>query len=87
MNVEAILLGTLKSDGTLELDQPVSLAAGRVRVTVEALTEAGNPQRFWGMMDEIWSALKTSEHVCRSTEEIEAERQRFRHEWDERQAT
>ena len=39
MNVEAILLGTLKSDGTLELDQPVSLAAGRVRVTVEALTE------------------------------------------------
>ena len=85
MSAQMIVQGTLKSDGTLELDQKPKLSPGRVRVTVETVAEPSRPARFWTMMDQIWSDLKASGHVPRSVEEIEAERQAFREEWDERQ--
>ena len=35
MSAQMIVQGTLKSDGTLELEQKPKLSPGRVRVTVE----------------------------------------------------
>jgi hypothetical protein len=85
MGAQAIVEGMLKPDGTLELDQKPNLSPGRVRVTVESVTEPARPERFWTMMEQIWKDLKASGHVPRSAEEVEAERQTFRDEWDERQ--
>jgi hypothetical protein len=85
MSAQVIVQGTLKPDGTLELDQKPKLSPGRVRVTVETVAEPSRPDRFWTMMEQIWADLKACGHVPRSVEEIEAERQAFRDEWDERQ--
>jgi hypothetical protein len=85
MSAEVIVQGTLKPDGTLELDQRLNLSPGRVRVTVATLTEPSRPDRFWAMMEQIWAELKASGHVPRSVADVEAERQAFRDEWDQRQ--
>ncbi len=85
MSAQVIVQGTLKPDGTLELDQKPNLSPGRVRVTVETVPALPHPARFWAMMAKIWSDLKASGHVPRSVEQIEAERQAFRDEWDEHQ--
>jgi hypothetical protein len=87
MRAQVTLQGTLKPDGTLELDQKPNLSPGRVRVIVEPVTEPTRPDRFWAMMEQIWADLKASGHVPRSVEQIEAERQAFRDEWDDRQDT
>lgn len=85
MSAQVIVQGMLKPDGTLQLDQKPNLSPGRVRVTVEPVTEPTRPDRFWSMMEQIWADLKASGHVPHSVEETEAERQAFRNEWDERQ--
>ena len=77
-----IVFGTLKTDGTLELDQKPNLSAGRVRVTVEKEANAIQPIRFWTMMEQIWGDLSAAGHVPRSVEQVEAERAAFREEWD-----
>jgi hypothetical protein len=83
MSAQVIVHGMLKSDGTLELDQRLNLT--RVRVTVEPVTDPIRPERFWAMMQQIWTDLKASGHVPRSVEAVESERQAFRDEWDQRQ--
>lgn len=39
--------GTLKPDGTLELDEKLNLPAGRVQVTVQPLTATAAPAEDW----------------------------------------
>jgi hypothetical protein len=85
MTAHVVVPGTLKPDGTLELDEKPNLSPGRMRVMLETVTEPGRPERFWAMMEQIWSDLKATGHVPRSAEEIETQRQAFRDEWDERQ--
>ncbi len=85
MSIQVIVQGILEPDGTLQLDQKPNLSPGRVRVTLETLPEAIQPARFWAMMEQIGAGLRASGHVPRSVEEVEAERQAFRDEWDERQ--
>lgn len=85
MDTQVIVQGTLKSDGTLELDEKPNLPPGRVCVTVASMTDPVHPERFWIMMEQIWSDLERSGHAPRSVQEIEAERQAFREEWDQRQ--
>ena len=85
MSARVVVRGTLLPDSTLDLDQKPNLAPGRVPVMVETSNELPRPDRFWAMMEQLWNDLKVSGHVPRSVEEIEAERQAFREEWDERQ--
>jgi hypothetical protein len=49
----ACVEGTLKPDGTLDLDEKVALPAGRVRVTVEALPADQGPTR-----EDWWQCLR-----------------------------
>jgi hypothetical protein len=42
-----VVEGTLKPDGTLELDQKPSLAPGRVRVVLQAAAESSAAQEGW----------------------------------------
>ena len=80
-----VLEGTIQPDGTLVLDRPTKLPAGRVQVTFLALTELPKNDPFWDMMNSIWADQKARGHHPRSSEEIEGERRKTREDWEERQ--
>ena len=82
---EVVVAGTLKPDGTLELDEKPKLAPGRVQVIVQALPELPDGDPFWDMMKSIWAQQKARGHVPRSVEEVEAERRKMREDWARRQ--
>lgn len=79
--------GTVGPNGQLELDQPLPLAAGRVQVTVHPLPAAGEPERFWKMMESIWADLRASGRQPRTREEIDAEVKALREEAEEEMQT
>ena len=83
--VEIVVEGTLKPDGSLELDQKPNLAPGRVRITVQAIADLPDDDPFWSMLKSIWEEQKARGHVARSAEEIEAERNEMRDAWATRQ--
>lgn len=80
----AVVEGTIKPDGTLELQAKVNLPAGRVQVTMVPMPELPPDDPFWGLMQGIWAGQKARGHVPRSAEDVEAERRAVRDEWDER---
>src|SRR5471032_2170213 len=71
---EVVVEGTLKSDGTLELDQQPNLAPGRVKVILQPV-QAGAPaqRRLADVIDEIRRGQQARGFQGRSAEEIEAE--------------
>jgi hypothetical protein len=84
MSPHEVVEGTLKPDGTLELDRKPNLAPGRVQVTMVSLTEPPKDDPFWRRMQALWSAQTDRGHVARSAQEVEAERRAVRDEWEER---
>jgi hypothetical protein len=82
MSTTEVLRGTLRPDGSLELEGKPTLPAGPVRVTVESLP----PQResVWTVLDRIWEERKSNGVTPRSREDIDAEVEAMRREWDER---
>ena len=82
----AVIEGTIKPDGTLELQDKVNLPAGKVQVTVVPMPELSPDDPFRQMMRGIWAGQKARGHVPRSAEDVEAERRAVRDEWDERMA-
>jgi hypothetical protein len=81
---QVIVQGTLKPDGTLELDERVGLAPGRVQVTMVPVPELPTNEPFWQRMQAIWEDQKRRGHVARSVQEVEAERRVLREEWEDR---
>jgi hypothetical protein len=79
-----IVQGTLKPDGTLELDERVKLAPGRVQVTMVPVPELPKNDPFWQRMQTVWADQERRGHVARTVQEVEAERQATREEWEER---
>ena len=75
-----VVEGTLKSDGSLELDAKLTLPPGRVQLVVQPLPELPQDDPFWQMMQGIWAAQKARGHVPRSKEEIDAEINAMREE-------
>lgn len=84
---ETVIEGTLKPDGTLELDEKPKLPPGRVKVVLRQETEPKPAQPlgddFFQMMEEIRAAQRARGHVPRSAEEVEAERRELREEMEE----
>lgn len=76
--------GTVRPDGTLELEGKVPLPAGPVQVTVQLMPELPRDDPFWQAMERIWAAQEARGYVPRSVEEVEAERGRLREEWEDR---
>jgi hypothetical protein len=84
MNTTAVVLeGRVQPDGTLEVTQKVNLPAGPVQVTVQPLAEPVQPDRFWKMMESIWSDLRAGGRTPRTQEEIDAEIDALRNEAEE----
>ncbi len=81
-----IIAGTLKADGTLELDERPALAPGRVQVAIVPTRPpvAGRPGRtILDVLDEIRAGQAARGYRGRSIEEMEAEEARRRAEEDE----
>ena len=81
-----IVEGTVRADGTLEVEEKVNLPAGKVQVTLVPVPEPPQDDPFWQRMRTIWAGQKARGHIPRTAEEVEAERQSMRDEWDERMA-
>jgi hypothetical protein len=85
---EVVIEGTLKPDGTLELDQKPSLSPGRVRVILQPAHPGTPPRR--GLADVI-DAIRQSQQARgfqgRSAEEIEGGLREGEDEYEQRMQT
>jgi hypothetical protein len=75
--------GTLKPDGSLELDSKLDLPPGRVQLIVQPLPDLPKDDPFWQMMDRIWADRKAAELTARSTDEVESRRRVLRGDVDD----
>ena len=56
-----VVEGTLKPDGSLELDSKPNLPPGRVQLIVQPLPELPKDDPFWQMMQRIWADRKAAD--------------------------
>ena len=78
--------GTLKPDGTLELDERPNLPPGRVKVVLRQVagsTPHSLGPEFFRMMEEIWAGQRARGHAPRTAEDVEAERGHVRGQLDD----
>src|SRR5438034_11214436 len=79
------VLGTVRPDGTLELDQKLTVPPGRVKVRVESVETPGPPtESLIEFVRRTRRELEAAGHRFRTKEEIDAELGELRNEWDER---
>lgn len=81
---EVVVQGTLKSDGTLELSQPVNLPPGEVRVIVQALTSSPAGENALAVLEQIWAERRKVSMQGRNAAQIDADIQAMRDEWKDR---
>jgi hypothetical protein len=84
---ETVIEGTLKPDGTLELDQKPNLSPGRVTVVLrqEAVVELPKDDPFWLRMQAMWDIPDLPGANTGGAEDSVADLQRMREEWEEHQ--
>ncbi len=77
------VLGTVRADGTLELDEKLSVSPGRVKVRVEAvpMPEAKPAEGLVEFVDRLRREMEEAGHKFRTKEEIDAEIEELRNEW------
>ena len=87
MNLEtAVVHGTIKDDGTLELDEKPPLAPGRVQVTILAIPAPVADQSHRTLLDtldDIHASQKARGYRGRSIEEMERDEAQRRAEEDD----
>lgn len=85
MNASQIILqGTVRPDGTLELPGKLNLPPGQVRVTVEVMNSPEATSEDWFHYLRRARAERESQGASfRSREEIDAEINMLRDEWDQ----
>jgi hypothetical protein len=76
--------GSIMPDGTLELDSKLSLPPGRVQVTVAPVTVEKKESGVRQSLDAILESRKSQTVLGRTKQEIDADLQAMRDEWDER---
>lgn len=83
MTTTETLTGLLKPDGTLELDEAPRLPAGRVEVVLHLLHAPDScVEDWWGYLQR--ARLRRRPHASARGPQIEAERETFREEGDQR---
>ena len=78
-----VVEGTLKPDGSLELDGKLDLPPGRVQLIVQPLPELQSDDPFWRLMRKIWAARDAAGRVPRGAEKVEEQRRALREEVDD----
>jgi hypothetical protein len=76
---QVVVRGTLKPDGSLELDSPPNLPAGPVEVILRSLSSpAQSSEDWWQYLQRARAESEAGGGPYRTEEEIEEERQDFR---------
>jgi hypothetical protein len=85
MSIQSIVQGTLKADGTLELDQQPNLLPGRVQVTVEFVAQplSAKKRGLADVIDEIQQAQQARGYQGRTKEQWDADEAARRAEEDD----
>src|SRR5439155_8928289 len=79
------VLGTVRPDGTLELDQKLTVPPGRVKVRVESVeTPAPPTESLVEFVRRARRELEVAGHRFRTGEAIDVKLAELRNEWDER---
>jgi hypothetical protein len=78
MGMQITLQGTVKADGSLELDGQVAMPEGRVLVTVQPVEPPAANDPFWQRMEQIWAGQRARGHRPRTQEQIDADLREFR---------
>ena len=79
------LLGVLHPDGSLELTGKLTVPPGRVRVRVESLEpQAPSAESLVEFVQRSRRELQAAGHRFRTQEEIDAELEELRSDWDSR---
>jgi hypothetical protein len=82
----AVVEGTIRPDGTLELPGKLNLPAGKVQVTLVPIPDLPGDDPFLQRMTAMWAAQRARGHVPRTEADVEANRGELRLEWEERMA-
>ena len=82
---QIVLHGMVLPDGTLQVADKVGLPPGPVQVTVETPTRRPMRDSAWAVLERIWAERKALGLSGRSKEQIDADVQALRSEWDERE--
>jgi hypothetical protein len=78
MAVQMTLQGTVRGDGSLELDDRIAMPEGRVLVTVRPIAQPASDDPFWQRMEQIWAGQRARGHAPRTKEQIDAELRELR---------
>lgn len=78
-----VVTGTLTSATTVQLDEPLPMADGKVRVVIETAPAPTEKPNFRQVVQAIWEAQRLRGHVPRSAEEIEEQIREVREGWDD----
>jgi hypothetical protein len=83
--IQVEMQGTLQPDGTLVLDKKPDLPGGRVNVILQMITPILPPPNALAVLDAIRAERQALGLTPRSGEEIAAEINAMRDEWEEHQ--
>ncbi len=78
-----VVTGTLTSATTVQLDEPLPMSAGKVRVVVETAPAPAEKPNFRQVLHRIWAEQKARGFVPPSAEEVEARIREVREGWDD----
>jgi hypothetical protein len=82
---DVVIEGTLKPDGTLELDQKPNLSPGRVKVTLQPAQPGSSSKRgLASVIDEIRQGQQARGFQGRTVQEIEAGLREGNDEYEQR---
>jgi hypothetical protein len=79
------ILGTLRTDGSLALDSKPDLPAGRVRVRIQGVNAPPTPAEALANLEAIWAERDQRKIAPRTAEEIDADLNALRDEWEDHQ--
>ena len=84
MNATHVVVeGVLKPDGSLEVAEKLGLPPGRVRVTIEVVDESASSAEDWfAYLQRARAERESAAAGFRTREEIDAEINAMRDEWD-----
>ncbi|MBY0512795.1 MAG: hypothetical protein K2P78_02670 [Gemmataceae bacterium] len=81
MTTAYVMTGTLTDGKTVQLDEPLPLLGGKVRVTVEFVPPDATAQPWRQVLERIWEDQRRRGHAPRSAEEIQAQIREERESW------
>ena len=81
---QTVTHGTLKADGTVELDERPNLPPGRVHVVLTHEGSSAVKIATWDVLQRIWQQQRAGGFKSRTKEEIDGELDQMRNEWDNR---